>query len=1042
MSIKPVLVPDHDAAALRKLMDSFAEATTGPTRQQLAESRAAVAAAQGVAEQQVDELSVHKMLKYSDAAEKDRDSLNQKWDDRTASEKEKERVLRHEEGEQRAADKIKQKTGKLPVQIGKLDRLKHAITREGVAEGSIGSGYGSVFTLHVNTGEKPTTKTKTKKFKREDDAVLWAEDYADQHEMFPNLKMEIQDEDGNVVWELEESQGVAEGLKDTIKKGVKNIKRGMQGWNDSDLAITGTENKPRDVANRAKNLSDKDLKDVHRAVNAPGVGIFGKGEYKNPAKHSPAGLQKHVLDREIRKRGLEEQGVKKDLSEALAQGNYDVGLEDIGEPVLVNGKEGYILLHIERHGGSGKLVAKVLQPDFGAKGYHDLDTISRVQQGVAEGTESEQEELAKKIRELLAAGKDREANHLRHKLNNLRDRKRDKHDRQQGVAEDWATDAKKLGYKIKSTSDGQHAYRHSSDKVSHVGTNNKNVSWLYHPDESGNSIKKDYNQDVTEGSVARGDLYNVVIEYFNGGKGHRNAMALRKKAESGMSAKNLAVLLNDFSKKKWGSTLNGSDAIDAVKNIVYPYDFDQGVAEAYDFKGGFPFDVDHMPGAVYRGGDSPVQSAKKKYSDHQQWEAAVNKMNSRQYDDSSEYTSDSKGQQVTADGHTWAAWNDTKGFGWIEAADMAEGSENFTITHKKDQTWPGSIQVLVTNKNTGDWKVIAGDPKKIRQQLKHEFGIDYNFDQQDMLEGVAEGKKRSDRYHIVGKDGNPASLASYADQASAVKDRDAKHPGAEVRQVGPRGKIKGVAEGSKVKTPKGYGDIVQPQKLKTIAKADLGKNELNLPAGYGDIVQPQKYKTITKAKGVAEGNPDVMRHTGDKTVKVVKRGGKPVGEIGIDSGPEGNGDYYVKLYDGSYDAAGFSTAEEALAELKYAIKSAGSGPDTSFGGPGGWTGPVEEQQVDELSPKTLGSYIKKSSADAATRQGEVSGRNQFGKGAEFAVKAFYGDKIQPHPQRNDPKIAKRQAGVDQAVDRLTAEDMAESRDPVEQLRADIKRFAR
>ena len=156
---------------------------------------------------------------------------------------------------------------------------------------------------------------------------------------------------------------------------------------------------------------------------------------------------------------------------------------------------------------------------------------------------------------------------------------------------------------------------------------------------------------------------------------------------------------------------------------------------------------------------------------------------------------------------------------------------------------------------------------------------------------------------------------------------------------------------------------------------------------------------------------------------------------------------------------------------------------------------VTEQQVDELSPKTLGSYIKKSSADAAERQGEVSGRNQFGKGAEFAVKAFYGDQIQPNPTRTDPRIAKRQAGVDQAVDRLTAEDVApafkpgdrvmylngfatvvaqdgdaygiridgkpgtlkvpasqirkpsydesvaESIDPVEQLRADIRRFA-
>jgi hypothetical protein len=103
---------------------------------------------------------------------------------------------------------------------------------------------------------------------------------------------------------------------------------------------------------------------------------------------------------------------------------------------------------------------------------------------------------------------------------------------------------------------------------------------------------------------------------------------------------------------------------------------------------------------------------------------------------------------------------------------------------------------------------------------------------------------------------------------------------------------------------------------------------------------------------------------------------------------------------------------------------------------------VTEQQVDELSPKTLGSYIKKSSADAAERQGEVTGHNQFGKGAEFAVKAFYGDQIKPNAKRDDPRIAKRQAGIGQAVDRLTAEDVAESIDPVEQLRADILRFSR
>ena len=56
-------------------------------------------------------------------------------------------------------------------------------------------------------------------------------------------------------------------------------------------------------------------------------------------------------------------------------------------------------------------------------------------------------------------------------------------------------------------------------------------------------------------------------------------------------------------------------------------------------------------------------------------------------------------------------------------------------------------------------------------------------------------RKAAVRYHIVKKDGKPASLASYADCASAVKDRDEKYPGTVVQQVGPRGKVKNVSEG-------------------------------------------------------------------------------------------------------------------------------------------------------------------------------------------------------------------------------------------------------
>jgi hypothetical protein len=63
---------------------------------------------------------------------------------------------------------------------------------------------------------------------------------------------------------------------------------------------------------------------------------------------------------------------------------------------------------------------------------------------------------------------------------------------------------------------------------------------------------------------------------------------------------------------------------------------------------------------------------------------------------------------------------------------------------------------------------------------------------------VGKRKPKPDSYHI-NKDGKPVSLASYDDKDSAIKDRDEKHPGAEVHQVGSRGKVKGkFEEGAKV----------------------------------------------------------------------------------------------------------------------------------------------------------------------------------------------------------------------------------------------------
>jgi hypothetical protein len=80
--------------------------------------------------EQIDELSVNKMHDYINKAEKDRDRLNKKWDQGTATSKERKKVFDREEGESRASEKIRQKTGKDSFRLNALDKLKSAITKE------------------------------------------------------------------------------------------------------------------------------------------------------------------------------------------------------------------------------------------------------------------------------------------------------------------------------------------------------------------------------------------------------------------------------------------------------------------------------------------------------------------------------------------------------------------------------------------------------------------------------------------------------------------------------------------------------------------------------------------------------------------------------------------------------------------------------------------------------------------------------------------------------------------------------------------------
>jgi hypothetical protein len=116
------------------------------------------------------------------------------------------------------------------------------------------------------------------------------------------------------------------------------------------------------------------------------------------------------------------------------------------------------------------------------------------------------------------------------------------------------------------------------------------------------------------------------------------------------------------------------------------------------------------------------------------------------------------------------------------------------------------------------------------------------------------------------------------------------------------------------------------------------------PAAQANLIRQQ----------LQESRPDVMRHKGDKTIKIVKRAGKPIGEIGTDAeASPGNGAYYVKLYDGSYDAVGFDTAEEALAELKYAVKQMSEGSLTEFAPSDSGDGGGDDDGFDEDTLRKL-----------------------------------------------------------------------------------------
>ena len=79
---------------------------------------------------------------------------------------------------------------------------------------------------------------------------------------------------------------------------------------------------------------------------------------------------------------------------------------------------------------------------------------------------------------------------------------------------------------------------------------------------------------------------------------------------------------------------------------------------------------------------------------------------------------------------------------------------------------------------------------------------------------------------------------------------------------------------------------------------------------------------------------------------------------------------------------------------------------------------VAEEQLAELSPKTLGNYVNKAVDDVADR----SHGTGMQKGARIATQAFAGGSKNSSRFEKDPKIAKRKSGIGSAIGRME-EDM-------------------
>jgi hypothetical protein len=219
----------------------------------------------------------------------------------------------------------------------------------------------------------------------------------------------------------------------------------------------------------------------------------------------------------------------------------------------------------------------------------------------------------------------------------------------------------------------------------------------------------------------------------------------------------------------------------------------------------------------------------------------------------------------------------------------------------------------------------------------------------------------------------------------------------------PNGNWRNMHTGVQQSTPPKTKRVVQGTNLKTVAKADLGKNPLNLPAGYGDVVQPQGLKDVEETR---VGNRLSDIEIGSP--KVVYYKGKAVGEVGIDhEASPGNGPYYMKHYLTGKDMVGYDTKREALADLKYLVQQMDEGV-------------AEAKKKDELEPEIRDVGLQRAISNAKAAFPAA------GSGIEALSKDFM--RSQEQDQKSFDQIRQAERRQNQMLDQIAQLDQSQTQE--------------